>query len=252
MNDFLEQKEKAKEKMLEAMLEYAGACHVENISNELQADDELNDQIAFPPEFDTKIKKLITQYNRKEYVKKAWRTTIKLFPKVAVGFCAVFICLIIAVASVQAFRVKVLNFIIETGKEYTSINLKEERPDDSLKDTLNIPSEWKNVYIPAYVPEGYKISKTESLVNTKIIHYLNDKNKLIVFNQYNDENTNLRIDTEKAKVDKVIINGFDGLIAEKSGSITIAWHNNDSTFSLISNIDKNELIKIAESIKIKK
>ena len=121
-----------------------------------------------------------------------------------------------------------------------------------MKDALGIPSEWKNVYIPAYVPEGYKISKTESLVTTKIIHYSNDKSQLIVFTQYNDENTNLRIDTENAKIDKVIINGVDGLIAEKDGAINIAWHNNDSTFSLISKVDKNELLKIAGSLKMKK
>ena len=112
--------------MLEAMLEYAGACHVENISNEMQAEDELKEQVAFPRELDTKVKKLIIQYNRKEYVKKIWKTTKRLLPKVAVGFCAVFISFTILVTSVQAFRVKVLNFIIETGKEYTSINLKEK------------------------------------------------------------------------------------------------------------------------------
>ena len=39
---------------------------------------------------------------------------------------------------------------------------------------------------------------------------------------------------------------------EKNGRIALVWHNNDFSFSLISVIDKNELIKMAESIKIKK
>lgn len=252
MNDFSIQKEKAKEKMMEAMLEYAGACNAENIANEMQAEDKFEEQVAFPYELDTKIKKLITQYERKEYIKKSWKTTLKLFPKVSVVFFTVFISFIILLTSVQAVRVKFLNFIIQIEKEFTSIDLKEKKADNSLKDVSGLPMEWENVYIPEYIPEGYKISKAESLVSTKIIHYSNEKNQIIVFTQYHNENTNLRIDTENAKIDKVVINGFDGLLVEKNGTFTIAWHNNDSTFSLMSNVDKSILIKMAESIKLRK
>ncbi len=112
--------------------------------------------------------------------------------------------------------------------------------------------EWENVYIPEFIPEGYQISKVESLVNTKIIHYSNEENQIIIFTQYQDENTNLRIDTENAKFDKVDINGFEGLLVEKNGMFTVAWHYNDSAFSLMSNADKGILIKMAESIKLRK
>ena len=154
--------------------------------------------------------------------------------------------------SVQAFRVKVLNFFIEIGQEYTSIDLKDKGPSDSTRDFSGIPSDWENVYIPVYVPEGYKILKAQSLVTAKIIHYSNEKKRLIVFKQYIGKNTNIRVDTEDASVSKVTISGFEGLLTEKEGSISIVWHNDDMAFSLIGNADKKELIKMAESIKVKK
>jgi hypothetical protein len=249
MNDFLIQKEKAKEKMFEAMLEYAGACHAENIANEMKAEDELEEQIPFPPDLDARMRKLISRQDRKESFIKVRTTAARILPKVAIFFFAAFVSFTILVTSVEAFRTKVLNFIIEVGKEYTSIDLKESDSDASSKGVSGIPPDWKGVYVPAFVPEGFKITKAESLMFTKIIHYSNDNGQLIVYQQHNGENTNIRVDTENAVSEEILINGLEGLLFEKKGTTTLVWHNNDFSFSLMSEIDKDELIKMAESIK---
>ena len=252
MNDLSVQKEKAKEKILEAMLKYAGACHAENIANEMKVENEFEEQIPYPPELDVRIKKLIYRHNMKEYFRNGWETVARAFPKVAMFFFMLLISFTILVTSVDAFRVKVLNFIIEVGKEYTSIDFKENGSDALEKETSRIPLEWKDVYVPAFVPEGFKITKAESLKFTKIIHYSNDNGRLIVFQQHNGENTNKRVDSENADSENILINGLEGLLVEKNGRTTLIWHNNDFSFSLMSEVDKNELIKMAESIKIKK
>jgi len=252
VNDLSMQKEKVMEKMKEAMLEYAGACNAENIIKEMRVDDKFEEQVPFPQELDKRIKKLITQYERKKYIKKSWKTALKLFSKVSAVFFVVFISFTVLLTNVQAVRVKFFNFLIQIEKEFTSIDLKDRKEDNYTRDVSDLPMEWENVYIPEFIPEGYQISKVESLVNTKIIHYSNEENQIIIFTQYQDENTNLRIDTENAKFDKVDINGFEGLLVEKNGMFTVAWHNNDSAFSLMSNADKGILIKMAESIKLRK
>lgn len=83
MNGFSVQKEAAKEKILEAILEYAGACHVENIINEIDEEDRLEKQILFPTELDTRINRLIANYNRKSRIEKAWEGATAIFSKVA-------------------------------------------------------------------------------------------------------------------------------------------------------------------------
>lgn len=252
MNDFLEQKEKAKEKIFEAVLEYAGACHAENIAKAMLAEDELEEQISFPPELDARIKKLLSRYNMKVNLKTAWNTTTKVFPKVATFFFVIFISFTILVTSVNAVRATVLNFIIEARKEYTNINLKEDGLDASQQEISGIPPEWKDVYVPTFVPAGFRITKAESLTFTKIVHYANDHGQLIVFQQHHGENINIGVDTENAVSERILINGQEGLLVEKNGRTTLIWHNNDFLYSLMSEIDKNELIKMAESIKMKK
>lgn len=83
MNGFSVQKEVAKEKMLQAMLEYAGVCHVENINNEIDEEDRLEEQIPFPSELDERINKLIANYNRKSKIEKVWKGATAVFSKVA-------------------------------------------------------------------------------------------------------------------------------------------------------------------------
>lgn len=250
MNDFLEQKEKAKEMMLEAILEYAGACHAENIVEEMQG--EKNEYMPlFPSELDKRIKRIINQHNRKENLKELRRTSVRLLQKVAVIFLVASISFSVLLLGVEAFRVKVINLIMETTKEYTEI--KSESPiEDAEKERLLEQKDLKEMYLPDYIPEGFKILKTELFSASKIIHYSNDKDQLIVFAQYNNENASIRIDTEEAKVEKIVINGSEGLLVEKEQLITILWHNDNSSFYLKSKTDKDLLIKMAESINYKK
>ncbi len=251
MNDFSIQKEKAREKMLEALLEYAGACHAEYTADAMKAADE-PEGIGFPSELDARLKKYMRRHSAEEKLKKVFKATATALPRVAVIFFAVFLSFAVLLSSVEAFRARVLNFIIEAGKEYTSIDLKETAPDTFEEALSGIPPEWEHFYVPDYIPEGFKMTKAESLMVTKIIHYSNDKGLLIVFQQHDGRSTNIRVDTEDAVSEKISISGREGLLVEKKGLTTLVWHNDDFSFSLFSGADKKELLKMAESLKQKK
>ena len=47
------------------------------------------------------------------------------------------------------------------------------------------------------------------------------------------------------------INGFEGLLVEDD-IIRVMWYSDDVLFTISSQIDKNELIKIAESVQLAK
>lgn len=82
MNDFSVQKEIAKEKMFEAVLEYAGACCAENIISEIEEVNGSQGQIPFSTELDKRIKRLIVSYNRKSRIEKGCQGASRIFKKV--------------------------------------------------------------------------------------------------------------------------------------------------------------------------
>jgi len=251
MSNFYIEKEKAKEKIFDVLLEYAIACYVEDLANELEKENDMHEHIPFPVELDKKIKMLINQYYRKAKIKSIWEITKKVFPRIVAVFFAIFLFFTIGVISSEAFRVKLLNFLVQIEKEYTSIDIRNSDFESSNLDYSNIPSNWGEIYVPEHVPEGFKIVNTKNLSDVKIIHYEDDNKRFIVFEQSKSEKSNIRVDTENAAVQEVKINDAKGLLVEKNGLITIVWHNNDLSFSLMSRIDKEELLKMAESIKEK-
>lgn len=251
MNDFSVEKEKIKEKMFESIFEYAGACHAENIVGEMNTKIKSGKQIFIPQELDVRMKKLIFRHYMKQNIRQVGKISAKVFPKVAVLFFIIFISFAILVTSVEAFRIKVFNFIIEVEKEYTSIDLNNSS-NTIPKEISEIPQEWGNVYVPAYIPEGFKITKTESLMLTTMIYYSNAEGQLIIFQQRSGENVNMRFDTENTVSENITVNGLEGLLVEKSRRTTLIWHNNDLLFSIMTeDVDKNILILMAESLEVK-
>lgn len=250
MKDLYDEKLKSESKIFDALLEYAGACHVNNIINDLE---EANgEEIPYPKELGIKIRKMLKHHKRKEAVKKFFISAKRTFPKVAIFFFVVFIGFTVAITTVSAFRARVFNLIIEIKKDYTDIKLKESYEPNASSSTSLVPTNWENEYYLSYVPHGFKISKIESQEVTKIIQYTNDKGDFIVFSQSSNENTDMMVDTENAVTQKIDINGYEGILIQKNGLNTIVWRKDNNLFSLMSKIDKNELIKAANSIKLKK
>jgi hypothetical protein len=151
------------------------------------------------------------------------------------------------VASVQALRVKALNIILNIQNQYTSIKTIDENNSHINQANEQILQYW-NGYVPKHIPSGFKIDKTEERDMFKAIYYINEQGQTIRFTQYLSSNSDLRIDTEGAAVQNISIGNSNALLAEKQGLVSIIWKE-DYLFSLIGEVDKAELIKMAESIK---
>jgi len=247
------QKEKAKQKILEMIFEYAGLCHVENIVNEIEEDKEYcsNKQIYFPEELDKKMREIIDNYSENTNCRKSRKAFKKALPKVAAILAVIFIITTIFVANAEAIKIKVLNLMMEKTEKYTSVDIKEE--SDILKNTSRaIPQDWEGLYAPTYIPEGFRIIEAKSYNKISSIAYLNDAGQTILFEERAREISNLRVDTEDTNAVPIEIKGFEGLLTEKNDITKIIWYNDDFLFSLMSKIDKNELMKIAESVELAK
>ena len=246
MSEHESAKVQAKEKMLEALLEYAAACHVENIIAENPIEDDPAPDFALPPEFDRRMKKLIARHDRKETFNKIRKRTVRFLPKAAIFLLVLLGSFTIVVASVQALRVKALNIILNIQNQYTSIQTKDENNGQTKQGNEQIPPNWSG-YVPNFIPPGFKVVKTEERDMLEAIYYTNEQGQTIRFTQYRSSDTDLRVDTEGATVQNISIHNNDALLAEKQGLVSIVWKE-DFLFFLTGEVDKAEMIKMAESI----
>ena len=104
-----------------------------------------------------------------------------------------------------------------------------------------------------YIPNGYRkvddvrVKATQS----QILTYLNNKNQIKIITMRN-KNSSTFIDTEKAEIGEVIINGNTGYYSITKTSIMIVWstgkYNHCLTATLVdNNIGFDEVVKIAQS-----
>lgn len=242
------------EKRLNALLEYAGAGYVDYMAQLMDDDDKESDgeePVIIPPEFDERMKKLIHRYEGVEKRKRAGKRARKVLARVAVILLILGGSLGILTTVSQAAKVKVYNFIIKVEEKFTSIHFIEKGGDSGTSGVKGIPSDWHDVYVPTYVPDGFEVVNAEDVGLIKIIDYKNSKGETITFDESPIESDKTEVDTENAYVEKVEVNGNEGLLIEKKGYTTLVWHNNDDVFYLRAQLDKSEVFKMAESVKSK-
>jgi len=236
----------AQEKMLAALFEYAASCNADNILAENPIEDDRAPEHVFPHEFNIKMNKLIAKHNRQELLKKERQKVTKYLPKAAIFLLVLLGSFTIAVSSVHAWRVKALNTILNIRDKYTAIQSYDQN-NYQVQNTETVPQDWDG-YVSTYIPDGYKIEKTEKRTMSQTILYTNEEKNTIRFIQYLNSDTDLRIDTENAIVENTKINNHDALIAQKQGLISIVWKD-DYLFYISGEADKTELIKMVMSIR---
>lgn len=149
---------------------------------------------------------------------------------------------------------------IETGEVVTIAESERQWEEDTL--IVKDPNELNNytcfdVILPSYLPEGYKFEKAEFykgengiVENSKYIdlYFTNEKTGKSIYMQqrFADEETGYA--TGGTNVEEIKINGVDAVFYSNRN---IDWESNGVLYGLSGRgeIDKSELIKIAESIR---
>ena len=201
-----------------------------------------------PPEFSDEYKRKINKLMGRKYykIKKRRRPAILKFAAV-IALCFV-VSMPIAYSANADFRLFFKNLFKDFGTHYDVT----QTVTDQDYDFSAIPDSWEYFYIPEYIPEGYKVDSIDANDHRINIIYKSDSSS-ISFRMYDDEESTNRLDSEHTEAKKVSINGKDGYIIYNKIGNAIVW--NDEPFSYKvkldgNEIDDNELIKIAESLKI--
>ena len=193
-----------------------------------------------------KFKKQLNACHRRNLIKKLH--IAKAINKIAVVVLIMVVVFTTAMVSADAFRIEVLNYLIHMEDKYTSFRLIDS------SDRIKLGIEWKDSYAPTYVPKGYEVSDSYLSDTFKKVIFQNkqDKDSYILYTESGASNT-LAVDTEEASlIEAVKINQTEGTAVTKGSLISVIWEMGNHIFVIEGPIDKEELVKVAESVKIYK
>ena len=203
-------------------------------------------EYEFSNKFKRKMSKLI-KYEKRNPIINSIYTYSK---KTAIVFLIVATGLFTLTMSVEAVRLKVINVITEIYEEFTSIMFSKE------DENMSMNSKFKPVS-PNYIQKGFKeIDKVESDIGLFIV-YENDEYLQIRYSCDEISTNSIILDTEDAIVEDINVNGYDAKYIVKDNIQQLLWNDNTSSYlidmesksSQMINSDKEELIKMVESIK---
>ena len=193
---------------------------------------------VFSNRFNRKMKALI-KYERRTPFMNAF---IHRF-KIAVVTLFIFISLALGtIVSVEAYRIKFFEFITEVWTEFTSIHINV---DDIASIGTLAPVE------PRYIPDGYSILETLDNEYGQTIIYADVNGIEINYNQQVITQSVYLFDTENAVTETKIIGEQTVNIISNKNTFQIYWFDETHFYIIVGVIDKNELLKMAESIIIK-
>lgn len=229
-----------------ALFSYIGYHHVQNLAQDLDSNREEINKINLPKSLDKWFYKFNNSIVSSKRNSKYSSTIKKGISKAAIIFLIIAISVAVLTVSVDAFRVRVFNLIIENTEKYLGIKIEEEgQGKDNLFEDI------KGYYIPGYIPEGFEMDTIENPGDIVIITYKNQNNNYLKFNQSSNESS-FQLDSEDAVIEEVNINGIEGITIAKEDFIILYWNDKESSFYILSNIELEELIKMAKSLELKK
>lgn len=202
--------------------------------------DELqNDETIVNPlqdDLDKRISAIINDKSNKEQNVKNYNNVKKTLIKAAVIIFVISSGFVISFTTVDAFRVKVLNYYIENFDTHASFMPKDEKPF--------------MVFEVGYIPVGYLENDEFKSASSYALTYYNQENNMIAITLYDSE-TVFNVDTENCERYDITINNQNGYIFRKPGTLILVFKFYENSIVISSNDDKltnEEFIRIAKSI----
>ena len=188
----------------------------------------------------------LAQQEQKERSDSRRRRAQRLLPRaISVAACLVILLAIatpFAVANISSIRVKVLQMLIRIEEDHAKLSLVED--EDA---SFDVPSGWQGDYYPTYIPDGYEVSNVSHYFAT--IEYNDSEGGVLTFNECS-ESDQYNIDSENALMSYELINGQQVFVIDRKTSATVAWSNGSKLFIVTGRVSTEELLKIAESVRI--
>ncbi len=208
----------------------------------IPTNDKLMEKLSFSPEFEIRMNKLFAKERRRELFNRVLFYSKQIAAMFILTIAVVFSLLLIN----PEVRAAVKSIVIEWRDKFTSIIFQSNKSSNMSDD-----KEWQFDYLPF----GYHEDKIDKFGLITNVEYVNEQDQFIYFSYQPDGvNSNISIDNENHEIVSTMINGTSGYIAKATDDDYengIIWTMDGYTFSLWSQLQVEELIKIIESIRVK-
>lgn len=220
----------------EFLLKQAVAAYVEEEMTRLPSDEEIG-MHQFSPEFERKMEKLLRHEHRPH------RILLHSTGKRVAVLAAVIALLAASMLSVGAVRESIVSFFTEVYEEFTAIIFEQPEETGRTYEADSI-----DAIEVTYIPEGFELkSESKNDVESRM-EYVDDRGNRIIIRQTLNRNTQRTIDTEGVESEEVFIQSHKGIYFENKGFGTLIWNDDTQVFYISSKLQKDDILKIAESI----
>jgi hypothetical protein len=145
---------------------------------------------------------------------------------------------------VEAFRYRVFDLLFSREAEYNVVIPYEEAEGEA------IARDWRAHYFPEYVPEGYRPTESyETGGNLLGIHFVDENQNFIDFQQSPLESSEFLIDNEGGESGQIDIDGETGFWNRHDDMLVLLWTRDETGLILsANNLSVAEIAKIAKSV----
>ena len=205
--------------------------------------EQADNETSFSKGFEKKMDKLISRRKKPYYI-----LINTAFKRVAVIIIAFISISAVTVLSVDALRDLFKDFFVNIFSDHSHVlaNTEPEAGESSL--TIAYPEKIESKYEITYDLSGYEKTVYSDDEMSVEIGYVNGE-KSIDYSQYPVSHYDVFLNTEDAEIEHIDINGHDAMFfLDNNGYYSVSWNNGEYIIQLSSNLNKEKLIEIANSV----
>jgi len=219
--------------------------HAENICEETDRLIEENQGIEIPETLNKWFENFHNNFvsNQLRFSRKSQIAV--LMKRVLVASVVIGLITVTATMSSDAFRVRLLNLVIETKGRFTAVSVDSDPPTMGI---TAVPEDWQNEQYPTYIPKGYTINDVREFGAMKVIEFMNLEGKTIVFSR-SSVDAEYQLNSEGGTVEDITINGNEGILIDNQGLVIVYWHDEQFSYVVHGEEDVDTMVKVAESIR---
>lgn len=225
--------------IFDSILTQALKDHSKDYLSRVPSEKELSTELVFSDGFLSKMDKIIAKYNKERLIKKSILYLKRSAAAILIIAGLMFGTLMLS----NPVRATIQNVIIEWLEKYTRF---EFQSDENEVEIIH--------YKLSYIPEDFIEREKFSFDGITVIEYTDSIGNKIIF-EYSPttDDYSINLDNENSDYKSIDLNGFEAYLFEArvGGERSyLLWNDNGYTFKLISELNADEIIKIAENIKI--
>lgn len=214
---------------------------LEKFGKELEEEYKNMDDIPDNPEAGEKFYKALDREYRKGRIR-SFGKKAATFGRYAVTVCAVIIVFFsISVVSVDALRIKFLDWLTNIHSTHTTYN-----------DSYSI----NDVISPSYLPDGYNLqlySRDDTLTTQKFVNGKGSSISISISTSItNSSNVVINTDNESTYSEFIDVNGNTAVYTQKDEISSLMWIDGNTSYLITTSdntISEDILVKIAQSLK---